>query len=92
MKALTADRAGCGKLAFRFPLQKPASAGPFGRMDKTLLGALAQETIVPERQFLRTAFSDFPDSRKGGLRKASLPCIKSSRFRDATQLWPGSFG
>jgi len=61
-------------------------------MDKTLLGALAQETIVPERQFLRTAFSDFPDSRKGGLRKASLPCIKSSRFRDATQLWPGSFG
>ena len=52
-------------------------------------GALTQEAIAPERQFLRIAFSGFPDRRKGYLRKASLPCIPNCRFRDAGQLWPG---
>lgn len=56
------------------------------------LGALAQETITAKRQFLRTAFSDFPDSRKEGLRKASLLCIKNCRFRGLAQLRPGGFG
>jgi len=55
-------------------------------MKRHSLGAPAQETITPEKQFLRTASSDFPGSRKGRLRKASLLCIQNGRFRGAGQL------
>ena len=55
-------------------------------------GALPQESIAPERQFLRMASSDFIDIHKGCLRKASLFCIKNCRFRCTAQLWPGSLG
>ena len=44
-------------------------------------------TTAPEKQFLRMASSDFPDSRRGCLRKAFLLCIKSCRFRGAGQFW-----
>ena len=49
-------------------------------------GALPKESIVPKRQFLRMASSDFLDSRKGCLGKSSLPCIKNRRFRGAVHF------
>lgn len=49
-------------------------------------GALPKESIVPKRQFLRMASSDFLDSRKGCLWKSSLPCIKNRRFRGAVHF------
>ena len=55
-------------------------------------GARPQESIAPERQFLRTASSDFIDSHKGCLRKASLPCIKNCRFRGGFAALAGQFG
>ena len=73
------------------PLRYAPEAGPYragtGRLKRAGAGG-----PPPERWFLRTASSAFPDRRKGRLRKASLLCIKSCRLRGAAQLWPGSFG
>ena len=73
------------------PLRYAPEAGPYragtGRLKRAGAGG-----PPPERWFLRTASSAFPDRRKGRLRKASLLCIKSCLLRGAAQLWPGSFG
>ena len=68
----------------------PAAPSCCGRTPATSknrpAGALPKESIVPKRQFLRMASSDFLDSRKGCLWKSSLPCIKNRRFRGAVHF------